>query len=287
MHEVQEAPVEFPLHLAQRQVIVVLTERLVDLQGNVDQAPEREGHEEAHGDGGNPRLDDLARPQRGHGPVYDQHDRDHLGVGEGERYVLDLACVVQVHDSSRELLEGSRQQRRGNLECVRRLVIHNQPLDPLQQDLTPVGAVHHELQALLVHTGIVDDLQRIVVEVADLLQGRTVEHARQADEGVLEGLHLFLELLCLVAEGKESAHGVEPFTADLVDQRSAFPKSRVRLIVAEHNKETQDRGVAGPELLHSRHAQWVSVDLVLPHVHVQQQREDCVRNGPYQCLREY
>mmetsp|Transcript_44207 Transcript_44207/g.89295 ORF Transcript_44207/g.89295 Transcript_44207/m.89295 type:complete len:241 (-) Transcript_44207:310-1032(-) len=240
MHQRQEAVVEIPLHLVERQIIGVVSKRLIYLHGYEDQAPNGEGQAEAPHTSGGLRFYKLTGDYRSGHPMDDEHDGDQLCVGEWEGNLLDLAHVVQVHDAPGELLEGARQERRGDLEDVAFGGVHDQPLDPLQKNLAAVIALPHEGQTVRLHALGLDDLEAVVVEVADLLEGRAVEHADEADEGVLEGLHLRLALFGAIAEGEEAADGVEPLPADLVDQRSALPEARVRLAVAEDDEETKD-----------------------------------------------
>eukprot|EP00414_Alexandrium_minutum_P006294 CAMPEP_0113836766 /NCGR_PEP_ID=MMETSP0328-20130328/9646_1 /TAXON_ID=39455 /ORGANISM="Alexandrium minutum" /LENGTH=170 /DNA_ID=CAMNT_0000805185 /DNA_START=69 /DNA_END=582 /DNA_ORIENTATION=- /assembly_acc=CAM_ASM_000350 len=168
----------------------------------------------------------------------DEHDGDQLCVGEWEGNLLDLAHVVQVHDAPGELLEGARQERRGDLEDVAFGGVHDQPLDPLQKNLAAVIALPHEGQTVRLHALGLDDLEAVVVEVADLLEGRAVEHADEADEGVLEAFTSGLRSSARLQKAKRLL--VERLPADLVDQRSALPEARVRLAVAEDDEETKD-----------------------------------------------
>mmetsp|Transcript_95033 Transcript_95033/g.212770 ORF Transcript_95033/g.212770 Transcript_95033/m.212770 type:complete len:327 (-) Transcript_95033:268-1248(-) len=203
VHEGHEAAVHILLHILDGQVVGVLAERLVNLSHDEDQAPEDEGHEEADCGGRDGRLDGLARDDRGGHPMDQQHRGDELRVGEGERDLLDLPRVVQVHDAARELLENTREDRRGDLDGSRRVGLHNQALDPLHDHLAPVVGVVHEREAVGVDPLQPDDPQAVVIEVTYLLQRRAVQEAGEADEGVLEHLHLLRHVIGLVAEGEE------------------------------------------------------------------------------------
>mmetsp|Transcript_36074 Transcript_36074/g.81512 ORF Transcript_36074/g.81512 Transcript_36074/m.81512 type:complete len:239 (-) Transcript_36074:11-727(-) len=213
--------------------------------------------------------------------MHHQHEADQLCIREGERNVLDLPHVVQVDDAAGELLEGSREDWRRHVEDLGLVILDDKPLQPVHHKLAPVGGLPEEARALGVHGVDVDHLERVVVELANLLKGQAVQQAAEPNEHVLEVLHLVVFGGVLGAEGEEVADGIEPLSADLVDERCPLPEAGVRLVVAEHYQEAENKTVAGPEREDPLHllCEAVLASFRLPAQPCDEQRQTGVGNG--------
>mmetsp|Transcript_41827 Transcript_41827/g.124112 ORF Transcript_41827/g.124112 Transcript_41827/m.124112 type:complete len:206 (-) Transcript_41827:227-844(-) len=197
MEEQQQVPVHLPLHVAAIQVVGVPAEWILNLHGDEVQGPQDEDLDE----------DEDKVPGRGRHPLRCHQGRDEpvqeeegvagLGVGERERDVRDLHGVVKRNHAVGDLLERPGQDRRRDGEHARVDVLHDEALDPGEDELHLRRRALDDSQALLVQAAGVDDAQvegldvvghlAIDVDLLQLRQGRGVQHAEEAHQRVLEG----------------------------------------------------------------------------------------------------
>jgi len=116
-------------------------------------------------------------------PVYSEHEGNALDQRKREGELSDLSRIVQVDDSSRVLLEDPGKNRRRHRHHTV-VVLHNEPLDPLQDNLNLVVHIVQELETLRIHTHRLDDLERLGHHLRrgrNLLQRRAVQETHKSD----------------------------------------------------------------------------------------------------------
>mmetsp|Transcript_46425 Transcript_46425/g.135230 ORF Transcript_46425/g.135230 Transcript_46425/m.135230 type:complete len:365 (+) Transcript_46425:683-1777(+) len=238
--EEHQLPVHHHLQLRGVDVVRVAAEGILDLPRDVVQAPEDEHLREGQGEGPPRLIDPLAQDEGGDQGVQDQQAVARLRIWEREGNGGKLERVVEMHQAGGELLEGPRENGRGDVHdaCVDGL--DDQLLDPLEDKLDlAIGGLEgpqaSSVDALdvdeLVLEGRLDaDLVGIVLaRVLDLSQGQGVEHAEQADQSVLEYVDLLILSFGEFAEGGERARRVEPVGPHHMAGRAAIPKPGVGL----------------------------------------------------------
>eukprot|EP00421_Protoceratium_reticulatum_P018394 CAMPEP_0168395654 /NCGR_PEP_ID=MMETSP0228-20121227/20156_1 /TAXON_ID=133427 /ORGANISM="Protoceratium reticulatum, Strain CCCM 535 (=CCMP 1889)" /LENGTH=133 /DNA_ID=CAMNT_0008409095 /DNA_START=500 /DNA_END=901 /DNA_ORIENTATION=- len=131
LQQLLEAQIHVSHHLGNGQVIVILTKRLLDLRRHVIQAPEcqhRHKRQKARLQAASTRepcqkgCEERCAKQ--------QHD-NHLRVWERKWHLSNLAHILGINETARQLLEDPRKDRSGDWNNTRVVIIHDQPLYPL------------------------------------------------------------------------------------------------------------------------------------------------------------
>ena len=121
---------------------------------------------------------------------------------EGFRGLADLPHIGHADHATGELLERSREDRGRHLQGLLPVCFHNQALNPQHHNLTAIRTRPQVQQAFCVDATQIKNLQGVVCEVTDCLQGIAVEKAEQADEVLSKLLHFRLLFFAGTTEGE-------------------------------------------------------------------------------------
>mmetsp|Transcript_101088 Transcript_101088/g.184492 ORF Transcript_101088/g.184492 Transcript_101088/m.184492 type:complete len:203 (+) Transcript_101088:576-1184(+) len=187
-----------------------------------------------------------------------QQKAAHLYIREWNWNRCDFHHVVQLRHTRAKLLECTAKDGRRYCDDTALHVRHDDFQKPRVHYFTPISVRTKKLQLCAANARIVDDRENGLFIEIQPLQCRPVKHADQADDKVLEFFNLRLLFFRVRSECEEVLHTVEPFGAQLVCERRSFPKTRVTLLHAEDNHETQDEAVA---IVHA--AYWLAGSFVI------------------------
>mmetsp|Transcript_34622 Transcript_34622/g.55117 ORF Transcript_34622/g.55117 Transcript_34622/m.55117 type:complete len:219 (+) Transcript_34622:549-1205(+) len=179
----RQALIPILLHLIHGQIVLFAPEWRLELQRDEVDAPQKEYYHERDrcGYSSMPIIvaEVIAACHRSVYPMKQQHDHTRLRIGEWERKVCDLPRILQIHDASRNLLEGSRQHWRSYRNDTRLHVDNSRALDPLQDDFDFVDSVVEEFQTRSVNAVQFDYFECSIFAGRHLLKPATEEQAHQ------------------------------------------------------------------------------------------------------------
>mmetsp|Transcript_84134 Transcript_84134/g.204047 ORF Transcript_84134/g.204047 Transcript_84134/m.204047 type:complete len:324 (+) Transcript_84134:466-1437(+) len=252
-------PVQLLLHVAAIDVVGVRAEGVLDLPGYEVERPQDQ-HLEHHEDGRPHRRRYPRGRDKWHDePVHHEEALANLGVREWEGNVRYLHGVMEGDHAIPQLLERPRKHGRGYRQHARVDVLHEQALDPGEEQL------HLRARALQAPEGLhVDALgvDEAEAEGGDVLgharsshvyglqlgEGDGVQHADQPDEGVPELHDVLLWGGGVTAEGAERAASIKPVCPHLVSRGAPVPESIVGLRGPEDYEEAYQEAKAAPDL---------------------------------------
>mmetsp|Transcript_127054 Transcript_127054/g.365435 ORF Transcript_127054/g.365435 Transcript_127054/m.365435 type:complete len:245 (+) Transcript_127054:875-1609(+) len=192
-----------------------------------------------------------------------QQDFESLNVWERQWNPRDLHRVVVSHHAPGHLLESAAEDWGLNAEHAATVCLHDELVNPMEDQLDlRVGLIDCD-EARSVDALGVDELEFEgsvggplgggvhgpgAGRAREVHEDDSVEHADQANQGVLKHRKVPLVRRGALAKCNKGAGRIEPLARHLVHGRRALPKARVRLRCAKDDDETQQRSNPRPNL---------------------------------------
>mmetsp|Transcript_4464 Transcript_4464/g.9057 ORF Transcript_4464/g.9057 Transcript_4464/m.9057 type:complete len:266 (-) Transcript_4464:117-914(-) len=247
-------PVQLLLHGQGVNVIGVHAKRVLDLDSDGVERPVYKHLQEAKQrtpPGGRHILRDH---QRRADPVKQEEPVTRLNVGEWEGNCCDLHGLVVRHHSVCHLLEGARENGRGDSEHAGVDVLHNELLDPLKHQLRLCVGLLQYPQALAVNASNIHQtilvrchtVRAVTIGVLNTCKGDSMQHAEKANKGLLELEDRVRSSTRILAKREEGRTRIEPLRPHVVHARGPIPETRIGLRCPKHRKEADKEDKAAP-----------------------------------------